>query len=125
MIEKMHAKKIAIVDDDTSILDSLSVMVDFEGFEVKAFERGSDIFSMLETRLIPDVIMLDISLAGEDGRDICKKLKQNEMAKDIPVIMMSAGREMKDEALNSGACEFIAKPFELEDVVGKIYQLTT
>lgn len=121
----MYAKKIAIVDDDTSILDSLSVMLDFEGFEVKAFERGSDIFPLLESPAKPDVIMLDISLAGEDGRDICKKLKQSEAAKDIPVIMMSAGREMKDAALDSGACDFIAKPFALDDVVGKIHQLTS
>lgn len=121
----MHAKKIAIVDDDIAILDSLSVMLDFEGFEVKAFERGSDIFSLVESPSKPDVIMLDISLASEDGRDICKKLKQCEAGKHIPVIMMSAGREMKETALSSGACDFVSKPFELDDIVGRIHRLTT
>lgn len=121
----MCAKKIAIIDDDTSILDSLSVMLDFEGFDVKAFERGSDIFSLLESPAKPDVIMLDIWLGTEDGRDICKKLRESEVAKNIPIIMMSAGREMKDSALNSGACDFIAKPFELDTVVSKLQQLTS
>lgn len=44
----MNSKKIIIVDDDVSILDSLGIMLDFEGFEVNAFERGSEIFSYVE-----------------------------------------------------------------------------
>ena len=121
----MSTKKIVIVDDDTAILDSLSVMLDFEGFDVNAFERGSEIFSFVESVSKPDLILLDIWLSGEDGRDICRKLKENEQTKNIPVVMMSAARNLKDTAINSGANAFIAKPFELEDVVEKVHELTS
>lgn len=121
----MNSKKIVIVDDDTAILDSLSVMLDFEGFDVNAFERGSEIFSFVESVSKPDLIMLDIWLSGEDGRDICKKLKENETTKNIPVVMMSAGRGLENTAYNSGASAFIAKPFELDEVVEKLNQLTS
>lgn len=121
----MNSKKIVIVDDDTAILDSLSVMLDFEGFDVNAFERGSEIFQFVESASKPDLIMLDIWLSGEDGRDICKKLKENETTKNIPVVMMSAARGLENTAYHSGASAFIAKPFEIEEVVDKLHQLTS
>jgi CheY-like chemotaxis protein len=52
-------------------------------------------------------------------------LKENEQTKNIPVVMMSAARNLKDTAINSGANAFIAKPFELEDVVEKVHELTS
>lgn len=121
----MNSKKIIIVDDDTAILDSLSVMLDFEGFDVCAFERGSELMPYVESVSKPDIIVLDIWLSGEDGRDICKKLKENENTKNIPVVMMSAGRDLELTAFDSGATAFIAKPFEMEKVVDTIYQLTS
>ena len=120
----MNSKKIIIVDDDISILDSLGIMLDFEGFEVNAFERGSEIFSYVESVSKPDIILLDMWLSGEDGRDICKKLKENEITKNIPVVMMSASRGLEHTAIQSGANAFIAKPFEIDEVVDKLHQLT-
>ena len=122
--KKMNSKKIIIVDDDVSILDSLGIMLDFEGFEVNAFERGSEIFSYVESVSKPDIILLDMWLSGEDGRDICKKLKENEITKNIPVVIMSASRGLEHTAIQSGANAFIAKPFEIDEVVNKLNQLT-
>lgn len=121
----MNSKKIIIVDDDTAILDSLSVMLDYEGFDVNAFQRGTEIFPFVESVSKPDLILLDIWLSGEDGRDICKKLKENEFTKNIPVVMMSAGRDLEKAAYSSGATAFISKPFEIEEVVDTLYQLTS
>lgn len=121
----MNSKKIIIVDDDTAILDSLSMILDFEGFTVCACERGSEILPYLESVSRPDVIVLDIWLSGEDGRDICKQLKANESTKNIPVVMMSAARDLEITAYDSGATAFIAKPFEMEKVVDTLYQLTS
>lgn len=120
----MNSKKIVIVDDDVAILDSLGLMLDFEGFEVNAFERGSEIMNYVESVSKPDVILLDMWLSGEDGRDICKKLKENETTKNIPVVIMSASRGLEQTALQSGANAFIAKPFEIDEVVDKLHQLT-
>ncbi|HPW87841.1 MAG TPA: response regulator [Kaistella chaponensis] len=119
----MNSKKIVIVDDDVAILDSLGTMLDFEGFEVNTFMRGSEIFRLIETENKPNLILLDMWLCGEDGRDICKQLKSNERTKNIPVIIMSASRGLENTALQSGANAFIAKPFEIDDVVNKLHQL--
>lgn len=121
----MNSKKIVIVDDDVAILDSLGIMLDFEGFEVNAFERGSEIFTYVESVSKPDIILLDMWLSGEDGRDICKKLKENETTKNIPVVIMSASRGLEQTALQSGANAFIAKPFEIDEVVDQLHKLTT
>lgn len=121
----MNSKKIVIVDDDVAILDSLGLMLNFEGFEVNAFERGSEIMNYVESVSKPDVILLDMWLSGEDGRDICKKLKENETTKNIPVVIMSASRGLEQTALQSGANAFIAKPFEIDEVVDQLHKLTT
>lgn len=120
----MDSKKIVIVDDDTAILDSLGTMLDFEGFEVDTFECGSDIFNYFEQTGHPSIILLDMWLAGEDGRDICKKIRQDEKTKHIPILMMSASRGLAHTAIDSGACDFIAKPFEIEDMINKLHSLS-
>lgn len=120
----MISKKIAIIDDDVAILDSLGTLLDFEGFEVNTFERGSEIFSYVEKSDKPCLILLDMWLSGEDGRDICRKLKTQDSTKNIPVIMMSASRGLAHTAIQSGADAFIAKPFEIDEVVQKLNHLT-
>ena len=64
-------------------------------------------------------------LSGEDGRDICKKLKDNSDTKNIPVLMMSASRGLAHTAIQSGANDFIAKPFEIEDIITKLNYLSS
>ncbi len=120
----MNSKKIIIVDDDIAILDSLETMLDFEGFQVNTFERGSEIFSYVEHTEKPNIIVLDMWLSGEDGRDICKKLKESDDTKNIPILMMSASRGLAHTALEAGANDFIAKPFEIEDIINKLNRLT-
>ena len=120
----MNSKKIIIVDDDISILDSLGAMLDFEGFEVNTFERGSEIFRYMENVDSPNIILLDMWLSGEDGRDICKKLKENKNTRNIPVLMMSASRGLGHTAIRAGANDFIAKPFEIDDIINKVNHLT-
>lgn len=120
----MKSKKVIIVDDDVAILDSLGLMLDIEGFDVAAFERGSQIFDCVDSTCRPDAILLDMWLSDEDGREICKQLKNQDSTRNIPVIIMSASRGLENTALESGANAFISKPFDIEDVINKIHQLT-
>ena len=109
------------MDDSPAILDSVKLMLNMEGFEVSNYERGSDMFnSLLETSTKPDVILMDMWLSGEDGRDICKMIKQHQEFKNIPVVIMSASRGLGDSAIESGAIDFIPKPFDLGEIVEKI-----
>lgn len=115
------SEKIIVVDDSPAILDSVKLMLNMEGFEVSNYERGSDMFnSLLETSTKPDVILMDMWLSGEDGRDICKMIKQHQEFKNIPVVIMSASRGLGDSAIESGAIDFIPKPFDLGEIIEKI-----
>lgn len=112
--------RVLVVDDSPAIVDSIEMMLDFEGFEIEKFYKGSDMLKSLEVKSKPDLILMDMWLSGEDGRDICREIKANNNLKDIPVLIMSASRGLEQSALDAGADAFIAKPFDLDDMVDKI-----
>jgi len=110
-------KKIMIADDDAAILDSLSLMLEFEGYHVSSTLNGATVLSMAEQ---PDLLLLDIWMSGVDGRDICKKLKQQEATRHLPVVLISASNDIQGSAIEAGADDFLAKPFEMNDLLEKI-----
>lgn len=115
------SKKIYVVDDSPAILDSVKLMLNMEGYDVDNYEKGSEMFNSLQTSSTkPDVILMDMWLSGEDGRDICKMIKAHQDFKSIPVVIMSASRGLGDSAIESGAIDFIPKPFDLGEIVEKI-----
>jgi DNA-binding response OmpR family regulator len=115
-------KKIMIADDDPGIVDAIEMLLEFEGYQVTSTGDGADVLDLKDE--LPDLLLLDIWMSGEDGRDICKKLKQLEATKDIPVIMISASRDIKESAMAAGADDFLAKPFEMSELLDKIKNLT-
>lgn len=114
-------KRIMIADDDPGIVDAVEMLLEFEGYEVSSTVNGSTVLDMKDE--LPDLLLLDIWMSGTDGRDICKQLKQNDKLKDIPVIMVSASRDIERSAMNAGANDFLAKPFEMNDLLQKIENL--
>ena len=115
-------KRIMIADDDPGIVDAIEMLLEFEGYEVTSTVDGSTVLDLKDQ--LPDLLLLDIWMSGEDGRDICKKLKQVDMTKNIPVIMISASRDIKESAIAAGADDFLAKPFEMNELLNKIKNLT-
>ena len=109
------AKKILIVDDDESILDAVSLVLEEEGYNVAVTTKGDEIFEKVKN-FKPDAILLDVLMSGKDGREICKKLKEDEKTKQIPVIMISAHPSAKESVLSCGANAFLAKPFDTSDL---------
>jgi len=69
---------------------------------------------------VPDLILLDVMLAGLDGREICKKIKSTESTKNIPVIMVSATPAVNQTVRDFGANDFVAKPFDIFQLLNKI-----
>jgi DNA-binding response OmpR family regulator len=118
----MKQKKIMIADDDPGIVDAVEMLLEFEGYTVTSTVDGSTVLDMKEE--LPDLLLLDIWMSGEDGRDICKKLKSENITKNIPVIMISASRDIKASAMAAGADDFLAKPFEMDELLRKIELLT-
>ena len=111
-------KKVLIADDDAGILDSIGMILEFEGYDVRTTLNGSSLLTMESE--FPDILLLDIWMSGIDGRDICRKLKQKESTRNIPIVMVSASKDIEDSAIESGADDFLAKPFELDDLLKKI-----
>lgn len=105
-------KKILIADDDIDILTMVKMTLRLQGFSVDAVSNWKDIDDHIRASL-PDLIIMDISLGGADGRDICKKLKQETATSHIPVILFSANVEMGESMRDCPAEAFIAKPYEL------------
>jgi DNA-binding response OmpR family regulator len=111
-------KKVLIADDDPSICDAVSLILEEVGYEVNSIINGEEIYKMKQD--FPEVVLLDIWMSGVDGRDICKYLKKGEATQHIPVIMISANRDTEKIAKEAGADDFLTKPFEMNDLLEKI-----
>jgi len=110
--------RVLVVDDNLDILHLVQMVLKNNGFEVLASPKGGDVSENTAT-FAPEVILLDVYLSGYDGRDICKSLKENEKTKDIPVIMFSA-QIKADEIKECKADDFIAKPFDVNELISKL-----
>lgn len=114
-------RKIFIADDDEGIVDSTSMMLEVLGYEVTYTLDGALVPDAILNK--PDLLLLDIWMSGIDGRDICRQIKANPATKDIPVLMISASRDVRESALASGADDFLEKPFEMNHLKRKIEDL--
>jgi DNA-binding response OmpR family regulator len=112
-------KKILAVDDDVDILDALEVVLTMEDYDVETIAKGEEVYKMVEN-FQPDLIILDVLLSGNDGRTICKKLKSDNKTKRIPVIMISAHPSAKESVREVGANAFLAKPFDIDELLQEV-----
>lgn len=124
MIKDMH-KKILVVDDDPDILDATQFILEDTGYQVTTTEKGEDVENLhTANNHLPDLIILDVLLSGKDGRIICKQLKDHQKTKQIPVLMISAHPDAKRTSLEAGANAFLAKPFEIDDLLSLVTKYT-
>jgi CheY-like chemotaxis protein len=117
-----RTKQIMIADDDDAILDALGAMLEYKGYEVRQALNGKGLTEMEHD--LPDLLLLDIWMSGVDGRDICKKLKAASKTAKIPIVLFSASKDIQSSAIEAGANDFLAKPFEIEDLY-KMIELHT
>lgn len=118
---EQHATKILVVDDDPDILDALQLMLEDAGYEVTISEKGDYAENLHDTNGgLPDVIILDVLLSGKDGRLICQKLKGQDETRHIPIIMISAHPNARQSVTAVGADDFVAKPFDMDELLVKI-----
>ena len=107
-------KNILVVDDSQAILDVMSIALEAEGYKVSTSLTGA-YFRHME-RNLPDLILLDVLLSGEDGSEICKHLKSDEHTRHIPLILISAHAGLQGTARRCGADGFLIKPFHLSEL---------
>ena len=112
-------KKVLVVDDDPDIVLAITVILEDEGYRVVATEKNDYLQSLLDGEP-PDLILLDMLLSGLDGRDIARHLKKDETTRHIPILMLSAHPNARKDAEAAGADDFLAKPFEMDELLAKV-----
>jgi len=115
------AKKILVVDDGADLVKAIEIRLKAKGYEVLTAFDGEEALTRAR-RESPDLIILDIMLPKINGFKVCRLLKFDEKYQKIPVIMLTAKTEEGDKTLGeeTGANEYITKPFEWEDLMEKI-----
>jgi len=115
--------KLLVIEDERIIADSLKKGLEQEGFVVDVAYDGQEGYDFALNEEY-DVILLDLMLPFMDGLTICKKLRENE--KTTPILMLTAKSEVEDKVngLNSGADDYLAKPFDFSEVVARVKALS-
>ena len=111
--------KILIVDDSNELLEVLQYFLEDAGHTVDIILSGAILNERLDS-FKPDLIILDVLLQKENGREICKTLKNNPSTKNIPIILMSASDKSLENFRECGADDVLSKPFDLMDIISKI-----
>lgn len=116
------SKRIMICDDDAGILEMMEMIIEEYGFEAITEANSLNVLKGLE-REQPDLLLLDIWMPLLSGDQVLKNIKADAQFKSLPVIMYSASSEGKAIAQTVGADDYIAKPFDLNDLEAKIRRL--
>ncbi|MDR6944979.1 response regulator [Mucilaginibacter pocheonensis] len=113
-------RRILAVDDDSDILEVIQYILEESGYEVETLTDGHYLFDKIKESQ-PDLILLDIMLGNLDGRELCRSVKNSSETQNIPVILVSASHDVSKSLNQIGAPnDFIAKPFDIEDLLGSI-----
>ena len=118
-----NSPKILVVDDDVEITIMLKIMLEHKGFYVITINRADQIPQILSNHKI-DLIILDMLIAGVKGNEVCAQLKKDAATTHYPIMMMTALPDAEKICRENGANDFIAKPFEMNQMISKINRLT-
>jgi DNA-binding response OmpR family regulator len=109
---------VLIVEDEESISEPFARALARVGFRTKVARTGAEAIELVSA-LEPDVVLLDLALPDQDGRDVCRRLRQGS---DVPIIMVTASGALTDRVagLELGADDYVVKPFSVAEVVARI-----
>ena len=124
MADAATKHRVLVVDDEPSIAKVLRKQLEVAGFEVNVGVDGEDgLAKVREWR--PDLLVLDVMLPKRSGHEVCSVLRQDEQFRRLPIIMLTAKAQRQDqqEAMQRGADAYLAKPFQLEELLAKVRAL--
>ena len=118
---ELNKPRVFVVDDEPEILDFLKYMLVQSGNDVFPFTTGTAALEAIELDC-PDIILLDITMPGMDGFQVCEKIKQNPKNKDIPVVFLSAQTSTKNkiQGFHAGGIDYITKPYQPDEVQARV-----
>jgi two-component system response regulator MprA len=113
--------RVLVVEDDVDIADVLRRSLRNEGYEVKTSADGAEALDVA-AGFVPDLVVLDLGLPGMDGVEVCRRLRSDG---DVPILMLTARAETEDRVtgLDSGADDYLVKPFERKELLARIRAL--
>ena len=115
--------KILLIDDDKDLLTILKTTLVRKGFDVHAQDTWDGSIEVIN-KFKPNLVILDVFLSGVDGLDICKQIKKSPFTKNLPVLIISGFPWISQSAIYEfGANDFIAKPFEVSELLKKIHKI--
>ena len=120
----MPIRSVLIVDDSKTELMYLSEMLKGEGFSVTTAESAEDAQAQLE-RHKPDLILMDVVMPGKNGFQLTRAITRDPRFADVPVILCTSKNQETDRVwgMRQGARDYIVKPVDRADLLGKIRQL--
>lgn len=119
------AIKVVVIEDEEFLTELIRINLRLRGIEVTTAEYGEEGYKkVLEVK--PDLILLDARLPDIDGWEICKRIKNNVMVRMLPVVFVTAAAQESDKvrAKDAGADGFLAKPFQIIDLLNTIKKFT-
>ena len=114
-------KKILVIEDEPHISKLVKFILEKNGFEVVQAFVGQEGLEMSKKEK-PDLIILDVMMPNMDGFEAAKKLTSMKETKNIPIIMLSSAAQFKDKirGIESGAMDYITKPFDNDELIAKV-----
>jgi DNA-binding response OmpR family regulator len=109
-------KRVLVVDDERAILTVLRVKLEISGYDVSTASSGEEALALINS-MHPDIMLLDVIMPGMDGFEVLEKVRA---VSELPVIVISARPENRQRALNLRANDFLAKPLDVDELVGRI-----
>jgi DNA-binding response OmpR family regulator len=110
---------VLLVDDDPDICMMMESILKFAGYSVQYCSVAERIPQVLAT-VSPRLILMDMFLSGTDGRDVCRNIKSQPAYDAIKIMMMSAHPDAQQTCMDAGADEFLPKPFDIDNFIGKV-----
>jgi len=109
--------RVLVVDDDLSVADAISRMLNRRGHETIVVHNGSDAIQAAQTQM-PDLVVLDVVMPGMDGVEVCKRLRANPATAQLPIIFLTARIMIEDKikGFEAGADDYLTKPFAIQEL---------
>jgi DNA-binding response OmpR family regulator len=122
MVDYERPPRVLVVEDDDAIAQVLQRSLRMEGYDVKLAGDGVSALDLAHA-FLPDLVILDLGLPGMDGIDVAKTLRQGD--DDVPILVLTArdAVESRVEGLDSGADDYLVKPFERQELLARLRAL--
>lgn len=120
------ALDVLLVDDDRDIRDTIEQILEEDGYSVKTAVDGEDALQRLRNDgQLPRLILLDLVMPVMDGREFLAHFAQQRQWQEVPVVIISSGRDAQREATALGAAGYLAKPIELDQLLASVRRWVT